>query len=72
MKEVATVTLEDGKICAILNELEIDKTKYVYLVNVEDRTDYVIRKMIGNELVGLTDEDELKKAMALLIVKKDN
>jgi hypothetical protein len=72
MKEVATVTLEDGKICAILNELEIDKTKYVYLVNVEDRTDYVIRKMIGNELVGLTDEDELKKAMAFLIVKKDN
>lgn len=72
MKEVAIVTLEDGKICAILNELEIDKTKYVYLVNVEDRTDYVIRKMIGNELVGLTDEDELKKAMAFLIVKKDN
>lgn len=71
MKEVATVTLEDGKICAILNELEIENTKYVYLVNTEERTDFVIRKRIGNELIGLTDEEELKKAMAYLIIKKN-
>lgn len=69
MKEVELVTLEDGKVCAVLNELELDNTIYVYLVNTSNNQDYIIRKKINNELVGLADEEELKKAMAYLIVK---
>lgn len=71
MKEVDLVTLEDGKVCAILNELVLDDTHYVYLVNTSNKKDYVIRKKINNELIGLADETELKKAMAYLIVKKN-
>lgn len=69
MKEVELVTLEDGRVCAVLNELELDDIIYVYLVNTSNNQDYIIRKKINNELVGLADEEELKKAMAYLIVK---
>lgn len=68
--EVETVILEDGKNCIVINEIEIDGIKYVYLVNVVDNNDYVIRKEINNELVGLDNEIEFKKAMAHLIIKQ--
>lgn len=68
--EVETVILEDGKNCIVIKELIIEGIKYVYLVNAENNKDYIIRKEINNELVGLDNETEFKKAMAYLIIKQ--
>jgi len=51
------VKLEDGINYLILNEQVIDNVKYLYLVNVNDEDDFAIRKVDGEDLVGLTEEE---------------
>jgi len=63
------ITLEDGIEYAIIEEIEANNNKYVYLSNVNDSEDFCIRKVIieGNEevLIGLEDEDEFDLALML-------
>lgn len=68
MTELELVTLEDNKVCIVLNEIEIDNIKYVYLVNSQDKTDYIIRKEINDELIGLDNEIEFENAIKQLII----
>ncbi len=67
MKEMDVVTLEDGNEYIILDEIDIDGVKYVYLTTEEDETKFKIRKvqMAGNieMYVGLDSDSEFDKAM---------
>ncbi len=68
MKEEKVVTLENGKKCIVIHEINIEGIKFVYLVNENDLKDFTIRKEINNELIGLKDEAEFEKALAYLVV----
>jgi len=67
MKEYDVVTLEDGKEYIILDEIDIDGTKYVYLSADDDEQKFKVRKvqMAGNieMYVGLDSDQEFDKAM---------
>ena len=67
MKEYDVVTLEDGKEYFILDEIDIDGTKYVYLSADDDEQKFKVRKvqMAGNieMYVGLDSDQEFDKAM---------
>lgn len=70
MKELDTIKLEDGLTYAIVETIEKDDNKYVYLANINDEKDFCIRKIIleNNEeiLIGLENDDEFKKALLYL------
>lgn len=74
-KEFEMVTLEDGKEYVIIEEITENDVTYVYLTNVEDETDFCIRKVIdeqtGKMLIGLSDNNEFDKAL-LYFTKKNN
>ena len=61
------ITLEDGKRYYISKEIEKNNVIYVYLTNLEDVTDFCIRKKdeTKENLIGLDNEEELKKAIEL-------
>ncbi|MBE6160605.1 MAG: hypothetical protein E7158_00075 [Firmicutes bacterium] len=61
------ITLEDNKKYYISKEIENDNVTYVYLTNLEDVTDFCIRKKDGSKenLIGLENEEEVKKALDL-------
>lgn len=67
MKDIETVTLENGKSYLVVKEIVIDRVKYVYLANEDDYKDFCVRKVNiinGAEyLVNLSNEDEFKKAL---------
>jgi hypothetical protein len=69
MTDIELVTLEDGKNCIIIAEEIIDNNKYVYLVNTANRKDYIIRKEINNELIGLDNEEEFNKVTLALLTR---
>lgn len=55
--------LEDGREFAIIDEINRDNMTYVYLTSINDETDFVIRKLINDELIGLSNKDEFDKAL---------
>ncbi len=59
------ITLEDNKEYKIIDEIEIDKVKYLYLCNSEDEMDVCIRKKSRDEreVLGLDNEKEYEKAL---------
>lgn len=57
------ITLENNIEYMIVSE----KDNYLFLSNPEDETDMCIRKVVGDEVVGLDDENELESAMRLFI-----
>ena len=61
------ITLEDGKRYYISKEIEKNNVIYVYLTNLEDVTDFCIRKKdeTKENLIGLDNEEEFKKAIEL-------
>ena len=63
------ITLEDGIEYAVIAEITYNEQKYVYLTNINDYTDFCIRKVISeNEqefLVGLDDDKEFDLAVTL-------
>ena len=67
-KELEYIELEDKENYVILKILE-GTNKYVYLANIKDASDLVIRKLIvidGQEiLVGLDTDQEFNEAMEL-------
>lgn len=66
-KDMDVVTLEDGNEYVILDEIDIDGVKYVYLTTDEDEPKFKVRKvqMAGNieMYVGLDSDSEFDKAM---------
>ena len=73
VKEFEAVMLEDGLEYYILDEIEIDDNKYVYLSTEGRDQKFKVRKvkMAGNieMYVGLDSDDEFDKAM-LYFTKK--
>lgn len=67
------VTLEDNKDYLVLDTLEIDEIKYIYLCLVTDqeKKSVCIRKLVDDEknIVGLDSEEEYKKALNAYIIK---
>ncbi len=64
--ELKVITLEDNQDYAIIDEIE----GYLYLANVNDQNDICIRKDIGEEIIGLENEEEFYKALNLFNLKK--
>lgn len=66
---INVITLEDGIEYAIIDEIEHDNKKYVYLTNVNNYEDFCIRKVILENtqqfLVGLDDDKEFDLALTL-------
>lgn len=67
MEEIRVIKLEDNIEYGIIDEIEINNQKYIYLTNIDDSTDFCIRKMIienGKELlIGLNNEKEFDLAL---------
>lgn len=47
----------DGKIYLIAKEIEYNNHKYVYLTNEMDYHDLLLRRVEGNDLLPLTNEE---------------
>ena len=56
--EIEYVILDDNNKYIILGSQIINNITYYYLVNSNDKNDFVIRKKIDDELVGLDDDIE--------------
>lgn len=70
MKEsINTITLEDGIVYAVIEEIESKDTRYVFLSNIDDNEDFCIRKVIKEDneeiLVGLDNDEEFDLALML-------
>lgn len=67
------VTLEDNKEYIILDTIEIDGIKYLYLAHLNDpeKRTACIRKLVDNNtnIAGLDTEEEYKKALNAYIEK---
>lgn len=76
MEEVKTIVLEDGLKYFLLDELEVDGTKYYVLANMNDYKDIVIRKQEfenGEEFIATLDsEAEVTKVLAHFAHKHKN
>ncbi len=72
MEEVKIIDLENGTY-AIIDEISIDNTKYVYLAKEDNPLDFCIRKTIleNNEeyLVKLDNDQEFEKAAKIFVDK---
>lgn len=72
MEEVKIIDLENGTY-AIIDEISIDNTKYVYLAKEDNTLDFCIRKVIleNNEeyLVKLDNDQEFEKAAKIFVDK---
>lgn len=68
-KVINKVTLEDGIEYIIVDEINSDSVKYVFLSNIDDSDDFCIRKVVleNNEeiLTGLNDDAEFDLALML-------
>lgn len=67
--KVECVTLEDGLNYIIMDKKIINNIEYLYLTNENDFSDFVIRKINNDEIIGLNDEEEYKLAFSNFIEK---
>jgi len=59
--EVTMIKLENNKEYILLDEFTYNNEQYVVLVNTLDKTDFVIRQVLNDELIGLKDEAHFQK-----------
>jgi len=72
MIELEYIVLEDGLEYAIVDEIEINKEKFIYLVN-EENNNVVVRKLNkDNKLVSIEDNEQIKDAMMHFAKKHRN
>ena len=69
VKEEEFVTLENGIEYVVAYSMNIDGVEYVFLLNPNNNNDYVVRKSIDGELVGLSNEDEFDRFMVEMTKK---
>lgn len=58
----------DNKKYMVLNEINSDNETYIYLSNIKNPKDFVVRKLDKNDkevLINLDNEEEFNKAMDL-------
>ena len=60
----------------ILDKIELNNTKYIYLVNENDEKDFFINKIVTKDnkeyITGLDSEEEAKNAMLAYVEKNAN
>ena len=71
--EVNVIKLEDGIDYVIIDAIQNESNKYLFLANKNDETDVCIRKIISKEnkeyLIKLDDDDEFEEVLTLFNVK---
>lgn len=65
--EYEVVKLEDNIDYLLLKEQLIDNINYLYLVNSNNSEDFVIRKEINDEYIGLDSEEEFNKVITYFL-----
>lgn len=55
----------DDKVYMLMNELEDNNIHYMLLVNQDDEDDFLFRKVDGDDLVPLDNEDEVVRVIQL-------
>lgn len=67
--QIELITLEDNRVCIILDEITVNENKYLYLVNSQKKDDFIIRKVLNDELVGLDNEEEFNNIIEIFLSK---
>lgn len=70
--ELEFITLENGQDYFVATKTKVKDTIYYMLVNENVLSDIVIRKEVGDELVGLDDMNEFRLAIAKLYQENEN
>lgn len=58
------LTLEDGKKYTVIDIFDENNTKYIYLIDINKRTNMIFGKVEGEDIVIITDPNELKKVVS--------
>lgn len=66
MKDIEVVEI-DNTTYAVLKEVTHKNTSYIYLSNINDEDDMLIRKVANDMLVPLENEEEFEIACNLLV-----
>ena len=69
MTEVEFVRLENNLEYIVLENEIINGVEYLYLVNSQNDRDYVIRKKVNGNLVGLDNDSEFEVVVNSLMTK---
>lgn len=76
MEEINTVILEDNIRYIILDKIEKNNNKYIYLSNIDTPEDFCIRKMVKENnqemLLGLDNKNEFELALLYYTQKHNN
>lgn len=71
--EVNVITLENGNDYIIIDTIEYNNSKYLFLSNKEDENDMCVRKVILKEekeyLIKLESENELEEVLNVFATK---
>lgn len=65
------ITLENGKKYLVAGTCNYNEKKYVYLVNTEENTNVVLGIVENDDLQEVTDEEEFKQVMPLILDNVD-
>ena len=65
------ITLENEKKYLVAGTCSYDDKNYVYLVNTEEQTNVVLGIVENNDLQEVTDEEEFKQVMPLILDNVD-
>ena len=71
MEELEILTIDD-KDYAVIDRITDNGNTYIYVTNIEDETDFFVRKEQNDNLISLKDENELNKALELFAKKHEN
>ncbi len=75
MIDNSIIKLENGFEYKVVDKIENNNCAYVYLVNLVDKEDLIVRKEIVEDentyLVGLDNTEELEKALRLYLQKNN-
>lgn len=71
MEELEILTIDD-KDYAVIERITDNNNTYVYVTNVDDETDFFVRKEQNDTLLALDNEEELNKALELFAKKHEN
>lgn len=58
------LTLEDGKKYTVIDIFDENNTKYIYLIDINKRTNMIFGKVEDEDIVIITDPNELKKVVS--------
>lgn len=65
------ITLENEKKYLVAGTCSYDEKNYVYLVNTEEQTNVVLGIVENDDLQEVTDEEEFKQVMPLILDNVD-